>query len=113
MCENIGEWNVVENLGIRLGTTFLGELPHSGGHVLGMVEGGQPLPSDHRWVMELAFALDGVSTRTSNEFYTRNITSADSHFGSYLVRTTFVPVPAAVWLFGSGLIGLIGVTKRK
>lgn len=24
-----------------------------------------------------------------------------------------VPVPAAVWLFGSGLIGLIGVAKRK
>ena len=24
-----------------------------------------------------------------------------------------VPVPAAVWLFGSGLIGLIGMTSRK
>ncbi len=24
-----------------------------------------------------------------------------------------VPVPAAVWLFGSGLIGLVGVAKRK
>ena len=24
-----------------------------------------------------------------------------------------VPVPAAVWLFGSGLLGLIGLTKRK
>ena len=24
-----------------------------------------------------------------------------------------VPVPAAVWLFGSGLIGLIGLTRRK
>jgi len=24
-----------------------------------------------------------------------------------------VPVPAAVWLFGSGLLGLIGVAKRK
>ena len=27
--------------------------------------------------------------------------------------TSEVPVPAAVWLFGSGLIGLIGVAKRK
>jgi hypothetical protein len=26
---------------------------------------------------------------------------------------TPVPVPAAVWLFGSGLIGLIGVARRK
>ena len=27
--------------------------------------------------------------------------------------TTVVPVPAAVWLFGSGLIGLAGVARRK
>ena len=24
-----------------------------------------------------------------------------------------VPVPAAIWLFGSGLLGLIGITRRK
>ncbi len=28
-------------------------------------------------------------------------------------RFSAVPVPAAVWLFGSGLIGLIGVARRK
>jgi hypothetical protein len=27
--------------------------------------------------------------------------------------TTPVPMPAAVWLFGSGLIGLVGVARRK
>jgi len=27
--------------------------------------------------------------------------------------TTVVPVPAAVWLFGSGLIGLVGIARRK
>ena len=27
--------------------------------------------------------------------------------------TTVVPIPAAVWLFGSGLLGLIGVARRK
>lgn len=27
--------------------------------------------------------------------------------------TSVVPVPAAVWLFGSGLIGLIGVARRR
>ncbi|MEN8106968.1 MAG: SdrD B-like domain-containing protein [Pseudomonadota bacterium] len=26
---------------------------------------------------------------------------------------TLVPLPAAVWLFGSGLLGLIGIAKRK
>jgi hypothetical protein len=30
-----------------------------------------------------------------------------------LVQITSVPIPAAVWLFGSGLIGLIGVARRK
>lgn len=29
------------------------------------------------------------------------------------IEASVVPVPAAVWLFGSGLIGLIGVAKRK
>lgn len=27
--------------------------------------------------------------------------------------TTFVPIPAAAWLFGSGLIGLAGISRRK
>lgn len=33
--------------------------------------------------------------------------------GSYLVRAAVVPIPAAVWLFGSGFIGLISVARRK
>ena len=30
-----------------------------------------------------------------------------------VVEISQVPVPAAIWLFGSGLIGLIGLTRRK
>jgi len=33
--------------------------------------------------------------------------------GHALVRVSAVPIPAAVWLFGSGLIGLIGLARRK
>lgn len=29
------------------------------------------------------------------------------------ISASTVPVPSAVWLFGSGLIGLIGVARRK
>ena len=32
---------------------------------------------------------------------------------SLVIQTSAVPIPAAVWLFGSGLIGLIGVARRK
>jgi len=31
----------------------------------------------------------------------------------YVGGGTLVPVPAAVWLFGSGLIGLVGVARRR
>jgi hypothetical protein len=41
----------------------------------------------------------------------------DSDFDDMLVRAEFiptaVPVPAAVWLFGSGLLGLVGIARRK
>lgn len=37
-----------------------------------------------------------------------------SSIGSGMVpNVTTVPVPAAVWLFGAGLIGLVGVARRK
>jgi len=40
-------------------------------------------------------------------------TNASPAIAPALVRTSVVPVPAAVWLFGSGLLGLIGVARRK
>jgi len=38
-----------------------------------------------------------------------------NNFGSALVRNTVpaVPIPAAVWLFGTALIGLVGFGKRR
>lgn len=33
--------------------------------------------------------------------------------GSCVELTSTVPIPAAVWLFGSGLLGLLGVARRK
>ena len=38
--------------------------------------------------------------------------SSGLYFGHYLVVSE-VPIPAAFWLFGSGLFGLIGVARRK
>lgn len=39
-------------------------------------------------------------------------TSFSSTYSLILTPTT-VPVPAAVWLFGSGLLGLIGVARKR
>ena len=36
----------------------------------------------------------------------------DEYVDAGMYRTV-VPVPAAVWLFGSGLLGLIGIARRK
>ena len=37
--------------------------------------------------------------------------AGDTQTWDFAVAT--VPVPAAVWLFGSGLLGLVGVARRK
>jgi len=45
-----------------------------------------------------------------------NDTASSINIGHALVRgeaLSAVPVPAAAWLFGSGLLGLIGVARRK
>ncbi len=34
-------------------------------------------------------------------------------FSNQFVMVSAVPVPAAVWLFGSGLLGLVGVARRS
>lgn len=33
--------------------------------------------------------------------------------GSYSTTISAVPVPAAIWLFGSGLLGLAGIARRR
>jgi len=41
---------------------------------------------------------------------------ADEDYNDFVVMVesvTPVPVPAAVWLFGSGLLGLVGIARRK
>lgn len=64
-------------------------------------------------------SLSGTGTITGNGFdatpgtweFTGQ-TASDITF-SWSSSNLAVPVPAAVWLFGSGLIGLVGVARRK
>jgi len=43
---------------------------------------------------------------------TGTISAGSNIVGSYSVISA-VPIPAAVWLFGSGLLGLAGIARRK
>ncbi len=49
------------------------------------------------------FSFDHAQALAQNGFVIERIT----------LTTSPVPVPAAAWLFGSGLLGLIGIARRK
>ncbi len=42
-----------------------------------------------------------------------NLDAVELFTGHSLVRVSAVPIPAAAWLFGSGLIGLLGIAIRR
>jgi hypothetical protein len=47
--------------------------------------------------------------RWSNRFILMSL----ALLGLSISSVSVVPIPAAVWLFGTGLIGLVGFTRRK
>jgi hypothetical protein len=49
----------------------------------------------------------------TDEAATRTYVDSASILGRPYASFQVVPVPAAVWLFGSGLLGLIGIARRK
>ncbi len=51
--------------------------------------------------------IDGIKLLSTNG----GVPSPDLAISAITVQT--VPIPAAVWLFGSGLLGLVGVARRK
>ena len=58
--------------------------------------------------------LSLITTLLSNVSYTIQIVGIGKTIGStYDVTVQAVPIPAAVWLFGSALMGLVGVSRRK
>ncbi len=57
-----------------------------------------------------ADALDIVLSNGTTSF---NLDYTEARKGSFLVKVSPVPIPAAAWLFGSGLIGLAGLARKR
>ena len=71
-------------------------------------------------VMMRFFNIDLAPSQTSVSMFRTNsglitFTPQTEEFGvpRYYVTGNVVPVPAAVWLFGSGLLGLVALARRK
>ena len=65
-------------------------------------------------VLSILFVCFLLPTPSFADFdFARDISS--TAYGVYGVRgdAPLVPIPGAVWLFGSGLLGLIGFINRK
>jgi hypothetical protein len=61
-------------------------------------------------------STDGIAGNPLNPDGIRGYGMLDGAFAGFNANFDFVapvPVPAAVWLFGSGLLGLVGVARRK
>lgn len=62
----------------------------------------------------LAHIFDIPLLGTTFDFMNTNSTDSDEYrFYISAMEVQPVPVPAAVWLFGSGLLGMVGVMRRK
>ncbi len=80
----------------------------------------------HLWTIDLQIDGGVVTTYNLTHLFTTGLTGTEFAFFNTNVNTAkeyqfyiksmdvqAVPVPAAVWLFGSGLIGLVGVARRR
>ena len=59
--------------------------------------------TNNAWLFHMHYGLQDNNFKT-NTFYAWAVFSGD---------VSAVPVPAAVWLFGSGLLALVGVARRR
>jgi hypothetical protein len=62
------------------------------------------------------YATDGSTTQGNGQGQTSSLFAAkisSQGQGAFLAGGTPVPLPAAIWLFGSGLMGIVVVARRK
>ncbi len=59
-----------------------------------------------------ALALTGLNDTSGNDFLHGFLNNSETP-GSSFLSVSAVPVPAAVWLFASALLGLVGVSRKN
>ena len=100
----LGDGVTSDDTNIRWGT-YLGGVLISTGTEIGVEKGQIVGWSDTQGFDELRVAADGSEPLPG--FGNPQAIAIDD------LRAQVVPIPSAVWLFGSGLLGLIGVARRK
>jgi hypothetical protein len=99
---------------------FFSELS-GGGTSSSVILGGGPIfPTDtwthYEYTTPTGFDVSGgVTLQLKADCGANPGCTVDAYFDNITVdvATPAVPIPAAAWLFGSGLLGLVGVARRK
>jgi hypothetical protein len=107
-------WNTTTLPGAGLGTNPSGTLPLVTDTVVDTTNGdlgigGTPMPAGPFAGFNANFDITSVHIDSCVE--TGNNPQGDLTAGC--AAAPVVPVPAAVWLFGSGLLGLVGIARRR
>lgn len=74
-------------------------------------------PCYHGGLDDFSFDVTNLSDLMDGSL-TLSIVQTDQYFTrlgmtTLTIETTPTPIPAAAWLFGSGLLGLVGIARRK
>ena len=93
--------------------------PQSGDWLASNSNGNLTLTSDPNFVMAVwdTNMFGGTWVGDSNPLWYGNGNAVQLTFmtsgGALVVDVQPIPVPAAVWLFGSGLLGMVGIARRR
>jgi hypothetical protein len=99
---DIATFGTASNLNTT-GTANLSNITYAGANadLLALLNGGSG-------VNVLSFQF--IPPKTLTNLFTNSATTTSTSFSGSIAP---IPVPAAVWLFGSGLLGMVGIARRK
>ena len=102
--------------GIDTYRTFMGDIfyevsPNTITGGFGIISEGSSLDNNYR--LGAYYTYTGFTEITPTPINTIDSNSYQIETGSFLVRTSTVPIPSSVWLLVSGIAWLFGVTKFK